>query len=105
MKPIKEIRNDLKEIRYYYKRKAVFDEAADSIVVCSFSEKVKKYNNAAAQCSPKLFDMYISLYVKNNTQESLSETLNYTPQYVQVLNQRLIEELQKKLSKKEGKDE
>ena len=92
------IRNDLKDIRYYYSRKKMFDEAAACTGVNDVLAKTKKYNDAVVKASPKLYDLYVSLYIKNHTQESLSNELGYTPEYIQMLNKQLLKFLQSKLS-------
>lgn len=94
----KQIRSELKEVRYYYARKDVFDKAFKEIDNNVITELVKKYNEAVCTAPPKLFDIYVSLYVNNNTQESLSEQLDYSPDYVHKLNDKLIKFLQEKLS-------
>ncbi|MDE6473625.1 MAG: hypothetical protein K2L70_00800 [Clostridia bacterium] len=89
------IREDLKDIRYYYLRKATFDEARSFTGrMNEILDKVNMYNEAMQKASPRLYDLYYSLYIKNHTQESLSEELGYTPQYVQRLNKRLLKYLQ-----------
>lgn len=94
----KQIRSELKEVRYYYARKDVFDKAFKEIDNNVITELVKKYNEAVCTAPPKLFDIYVSLYVNNNTQESLSEQLDYSPDYVHKLNDKLIKFLQEKLA-------
>lgn len=96
------IRNDLKDIRYYYARKKMFDEAFECTGVNEIVSKVKKYNDAVISASPKLYDLYVSLYIKNHTQESLSDELCYTAEYIQMLNKKLLKFLQNKLSNEEG---
>lgn len=92
MKTLATIRNDLKDIRYYYSRKATFDEATRLPgAAMEILETVRIYNEAARKAPARLFDLYYSLYVKNNTQESLSELLGFTPQYIQRLNTRLVQ--------------
>ena len=89
------IRKDLKEIRYYYARKSMFDDAVKRTgFVNEIKDKVYMYNEVMQKASPRLYDLYYSLYIKNHTQESLSEELGYTPQYVQRLNKRLLKYLQ-----------
>jgi len=89
------IREDLKDIRYYYLRKATFDEARSFTGrMNEILDKVNMYNEAMQKASPRLYDLYYSLYIKNHTQESLSEELGYTTQYVQRLNKRLLKYLQ-----------
>ena len=43
---VKEIRNDLKDIKYYYARKDKIDKASASIGANGIYEKVEKYNKA-----------------------------------------------------------
>ncbi len=89
------IRKDLKEIRYYYVRKSLFDDAVKRTgFVNDIKDKVYRYNEVMRKASPRLYDIYYSLYIKNHTQESLSEELGYTPEYIQVLNKKLLKFLQ-----------
>lgn len=97
---LNEIRQDLKDIKYYYSRKKLFDEGFESTGVNAVVDKVKKYNEMAVSASPKLYDLYVSLYIKNHTQESLSDELGYTPEYMQMLNKKLLKFLQQKINEK-----
>ena len=98
MLPLDKLRSDLKEIRYYYSRKALFDERAQCIAPNAVLEKVRKYNEAVRTAKPILYDLYISLYVKGYTQEGLSVELSYTPEYIQMLHKQLLLFLQTKLT-------
>lgn len=84
------IRNDLKDIRYYFSRKAIFDQEMETIGVNSICLKIEEYNKAVCFAPPRLFDLYISLYKENNTQESLADKLGYTNEYISKLNKQLI---------------
>ena len=97
---VQKVRDDLKEVRYYYARKELFDEAFAKIGKNKVLSKVEKYNQAVASAPPVLYDIYINLYVRNYTQEALSIEMNYTPEYIQMLNKRLVLFLVEKL--KEG---
>ena len=66
------IRKELKEVRYYYARRAIFDKALREVGNKNIMDLVKKYNDAVSTASPKLYDIYISLYVNYHTQEQLS---------------------------------
>lgn len=99
----KYIKEDLQNIRYYFSRKEKFDKVSDSIGKNEFSETVKKYNEAICLAPPKLYDLYISLYVENNTQESLAEKLGYTFEYISRLNSKLVKFFYERLNKKEEK--
>lgn len=97
MLAIEKIRADLKEIRYYYSRKEIFDEAFKQVGINSVREKARKYNEAMQTASPQLYDVYFNLYVKNYTQEALANILNYTPEYIRLLNKKLLQFLQKRV--------
>ena len=94
---LSKIREDLKNIRYYYARKKLFDEAFQSTGMNEIVEIVNKYNEYIKSAPPNLYDLYVSLYLKNHTQESLSDELGYTQEYIQMLNKRLLKFLQNKM--------
>ena len=91
------IREDLKDIRYYYMRKKMFEQAFESTGVNDIVMKVEKYNGVIRSATPKIYDLYVSLYINNHTQESLSNAMGFTPEYIQQLNKKLLKFLQSKL--------
>ena len=97
MLSLKTIREDLKEIRYYYTRKEIFDEAFKEVGVNTVQEKAKRYNEAMRSASPQMYDIYFNLYVKSYTQEALADILSYTPEYIRIWNKRLLLFLQEKM--------
>jgi len=97
MKELKEIRKDLKEIRYYYSRKDIFDKAIGGEGVNAVIAKASKYNELMQIAPPRLYDIYVSLYVRNYTQEGLSVELGYTPEYVQLQHKKLLLYIQERL--------
>lgn len=97
MLTLDKIREDLKEIRYYYSRKELFDEHSGCIAPSAILEKVRKYNDAVKNAEAKLYDVYVCLYVKNYTQEGMGNELGYTLQHINALNKRLLLFLQKEL--------
>lgn len=98
------IRNDLKEIRYYYSRLSVFDKALENVGKNVILEKIEKYNKAICLATPRLYDLYVSLYLQNNTQDSLSEKLGYTIETISRLNSQLVKFFQKEFMKEEKLD-
>ena len=94
----KEVREDLKDIRYYLSRKKIFDESKDNIganrVIC----KMDLYNELMRDAVPQLYDLYVSLYINNLTQEILAEKLNYSLVYISKLNSKLVKFLCKKIN-------
>ncbi len=75
----------------------MFDKTAETITPRRFSDKVRRYHAAIENAPPRLFDIYVSLYMNNYTQESLAAESGYTPEYVQKLNTRLLVFLQSQL--------
>ena len=94
MKTVAEIREDLKDIRYYYSRKKMIDEAFRVVGTSSIVDKVNKYNAAVMKAPARLYDLYHCLYVRGLTQDAFSIELNYTPEFVHVLSVQLINYLQ-----------
>lgn len=90
MVTLEQIRNDLKEIRYYYSRKKQFDGYAEQISQNVTAEKAERYNEAVRNALPQLYDVYACLYVKNYTQEGMGKELGYTLQHINALNKRLL---------------
>ena len=88
---IKEIREDLKEIRYYYGMSDIFKSGSKLIPPKAIVEKVEKYNAAVSLAPAKLYAVYVGLYVHNNTQTVLAEDWGYTDEYIKKLNNRLCE--------------
>ena len=102
MTTISAIRNDLKDIKYYYSRKALFDKAIVATNGNEIVSKVNTYNELMKSASLRIYDLYYSLYVINHTQESYSDELGCSPEYVQRLNKQLLKFL---LSKINGTEE
>jgi Predicted transcriptional regulator len=99
MPTLKEIRDDLKDVRFYYSKKNSLDNAFENVVVNDVFDKVNKYNDAVKSAPVRLYDIYLGLYVQNNTQFALSEELGYTPDYIRRLNRKLCEYFQKVFAK------
>lgn len=96
-----QIREDLKNIRYFYIRKDMFEKTNFSVGKNKIADTIERYNNAICFASPRLYDVYVSLYIENNTQESLSDKLGYSLVYISKLNSQLIKFFQKQLDIKE----
>lgn len=96
-----QVREDLKDIRYFYIRKDMFEKPNFVVGKNKITETVEKYNKVICYASPKLYDIYVSLYIENNTQETLSDKLGYSLVYISKLNTQLIKFFQKQLENKE----
>jgi hypothetical protein len=95
---LKQIREDLQEIRYYYTHKAAFDGAVKIIGTNSVVEKVERYNKIFQQAPARLYDLYLGLYVNGYTQEVYAEKMGYCPQHIRALNKQLVLYLQKAMN-------
>ena len=94
---MEQIRDDLKEIRYYYSMKDLFNKGESKVKPTAVLEKVEKYNKLMETAPAKMYILYVALYLENNTQASLAEEWNYTPDYIKELNLKLCEFILKKL--------
>jgi len=96
-----QIRNDLKDIKYYYARKNFIDKSSEIIGRNEVYEKVEKYNKMICLAPMRMYDLYVSLYKENNTHESLAESICYSVDYVAKLNQQLVKFFEKKIKEME----
>jgi len=97
MATLQQIREDLREIRYYYSRQTLFDAFSITIVQSSVLDKVARYNLALKNAPARLYCLYIALYVKNNTQKTLSYNWNCSVDYIKHLNKLLCNYLLSKV--------
>lgn len=84
-----QIRRELQDIRYYYSHKEMFDRASDCVAKSTAVGLAEKYNAAIGSAPPRLYDLYISLYIWNNTQALLAEKWGYSEGHVRNLNRQL----------------
>ncbi len=94
---LKDIREDLKEIRYYYSRKAFLDAVAINHAENVIVQKVQKYDSVMSLAPIRLYDLYANLYLGNHTQASLSDKWGYSPENIKYLNDKLCKYLQSAL--------
>lgn len=92
-----EIQADLREIRYYYSMKEMFDKSVDTVKPLAIIEKVNRYNKAMENASAKMLALYLSLYVYNNSQAVIAEDWNLTRESIKNQNRLLQEYLQSSL--------
>ena len=90
MIPLNKIREDLKDIRYYYARKEIFDSVISDVGLSRVWDTVEQYNRAILAAPARLFDLYVCLYIKGYTQEALSIELGFTPEYVQMQHKQML---------------
>ncbi len=99
---LKQVKADLREIRYYYAKQKDLDGAARSVGTSTVTEKVERYNAAVRKAPVRLYDVYVSLYVNNNTQLVLSFDWDCSLEYVKRLNRQLCQYLLEEINKGGG---
>lgn len=92
-----QIKQDLKEIKYYYTMKKTFDMAEEEIKPEIILNRVHRYNAVMKNAPAKLYIMYYSLYINCNTHQALADEWGYSREYVTFLNEKLVNYLQKNL--------
>ncbi len=86
-----EVRKDLRAIRYYYTKQKEFEKAAETVGANKVEETVERYNQAVTNAPPRLYEVYVELYVHNNTQETLAFDCDCCVEYIKRLNKELCE--------------
>ena len=94
---IEQVRKDLKEIRYYYSKKNELDYALDTVENSAIQSLLEKYNKVMRLAGIRLYSVYVSLYIQNQTQSSMAASENLCPGYVKQLNRNLIKFLAENL--------
>lgn len=102
MNDLEKVREDLKDIRYYYAHKEVFERASAEQIVNNVIRKAERYNRAMEQAPPILFDLYFSLYIQNNTQAAFAYDRDYSVNYIKDLNNSLCDYIRRALNGQEG---
>ena len=101
MESLAEVREDLRDIRYYYAHKEMFDKTVNVTGEHELIRKTERYNAAMCTAPPRLYEVYVGLYVYGNTQESLAVELKYTPEHIQRQHKKILLYLQTKISEEE----
>lgn len=98
----KTVKDDLNDIRFFYARKDIFEAGSHSIGENDgIINKVNMYNELVRKAPARLYEMYISMYLQNNTLESLAEEVGLSYVSVQRTNGQLIKYLKKEINKEE----
>ncbi len=104
MKTVKIVKDELKEIRYYYSKRKDFEKVSDVIGESDVCKLVAKYNGIIRRGSIKFYDLYVSLYVNNNSLAVVAEDWGINYCYVSRLNKQLCDFFVKELNKEDKAD-
>lgn len=102
---IKEIKNDLKEIRYYYALVESLKLGSKLIPPQHITEKIERYNDIIKNAPVQFYALYVGLYVSNNTQSELAEKWKVGKDFIKKLNAKLCNYLENEFKKQENKEE
>ena len=94
---LKEVKEDLKDIRYFYLRKKVFVSNVRNTGITSIQRKAERYNATITEAPAQMYDLYIGLYVDGKTQSCFASDIGYSEKYIQKQNKQLLLYLQKNL--------
>lgn len=88
---MEKVKKDLKEIRCYYAHERDFIGAKNIIGESSAVAKKDRYNAAVGKASTQLYYVYLSLYVRDNSQAVTAEDMDCSLGHVKRLNRQLCE--------------
>ena len=92
------IKEDLRELKYYYSRKSNMEKLFFETGKTDIPVLAEKYNCVIRTAPARLYDLYGCLYIQNKTQEAVAMELCYTPEYIRRLKKELIDFLRKKIN-------
>ena len=104
MKTIKKVKEDLGEIRYYYSKIKDFEKISVVIGESDVCKLVARYNKVIRRGSIRFYDLYVSLYVNNNSLSVVAEDWGINYYYVSRLNKQLCDFFVKELNKEDEAD-
>lgn len=98
MKDLKEIKQDLLEIRHYYSH--IRDNCAGEKVgvKTSVEELTEKYSSVIKNAPIVLYELYCALYIEGNTMESLADKWCYSFSTIYKRNRKLVKFLQENMN-------
>ena len=88
-----EIMTTLSDIRFYYANIKSFQNASKYVGENIIVKTAEKYSRAIEVAPPKLYELYIRLYVNNGTMASVAAELSYSIGYINKLNNGLVKYL------------
>jgi hypothetical protein len=104
MKTIKKVKEDLSEIKYYYSKIKDFEKISVVVGESDVCKLVARYNKVIRRGSIKFYDLYVSLYVNNNSLSVVAEDWGINYYYVSRLNKQLCDFFVKEFNKEDEAD-
>ena len=69
----------------------MFEKAFDSVGKNAILQTVSRYNAVICSAPPKIYEMYVSLYIECCTYEAAAEALCYSVNYVYKTNKKIVD--------------
>ena len=101
MKTVEQIREELRDIRHYYSNKKDFEKVESVLGRPSALEMVERYNLIIKDAPIRLFNLYVCLYMDNNSQENVSRDWGFSIGYIKQLNKKLYDFFIEEFSKED----
>ena len=99
MKTIEKVREDLRDIRHYYSKIEEFEKISKVIGSPLSLTMVESYNKKILNAPIRLYDLYVSLYLRNNSLMVVAEDWGVSMSQVSHMSKRLndffVEEFKK----------
>lgn len=92
-----QVKTELREVRYYFFRKANMDALSENAGASSACALAEKYVKAICQAPARLYDLFGCLYIQNKTQEAVANELGYSEEHIRRLLKELINYFAKKI--------
>lgn len=88
---IEQVREELKDVKLYYSRRAFFDKAKTDDFVQRIKSNVEKYDRLILEVPTTYFKIFNLIYHEGKTQFQVSLELSYSKRNVEMLHSALIE--------------
>lgn len=82
------------EIKFYYANEKEIIAAEKVTGQMRLAETVKTYNEAVSNAKGRLYMLYVSLYIHNNSQMVVADDWDCSVDYIKRLNRQLLQYLQ-----------
>ena len=105
MKTKAQVKEELRQLKYYFLRKDAFAYSTEHIIKNQIVDLAEQYNELVVDAPADLYDAYIMLYTSGYSQMEMAEEIEASPEYVSRLNTRLITFLTKKFNALDEKNE
>ena len=86
MVTMEQIKTELANIRYYYSPKAF-----DSVGKNGILDTVSRYNQIICSAPPRVYEVYVCLYIECCTYEAAAEKLGYSVNYIYRSNKKIVD--------------